>query len=238
MRACEIAQGKIEHALALAYDSPSVAYITPLRGTNGTDGGPGALPIGARIQLDPALTPADLAASGCKRTCLTIARALQTYGAFVVGRSGRPKIYVEHNLTAKWRGAMRANTVSRLPLKSLRVLDLTGEFRIVRKLKSTKPRAGRTLSASVVASPSQQDVGSSGTIFCTAEIVDGVELEPALERIKTLRSGNDRANCAWRIPADAGGKDVNFLVHVVYPTRRRARGSHQAHPPLARELNR
>ena len=41
---------------------------------------------------------------------------VQEYGAYVVGRSGRPKIYVEHSLTAKWKGVMRAGTPSPLSI--------------------------------------------------------------------------------------------------------------------------
>ena len=216
VRACEVAAGKIDHALALAYDSPSVAYITPLRGTNGTNGTPGALPIGARLQLDPSLTEADLAALGCKGTCLMLATAMQEYGVYVVGRSGRPKIYVEHSLTAKWRGSMRAGTASTIPVDALRVLDLTGELRIKRKFKHTKARAGRLLTATVILTPSAADVGSRGTVFCEAEIVDGATLEPVKKLIETLASGNDRATCSWRIPADARRKEVNFLLHAAY----------------------
>lgn len=215
IRACEIAKGSIDHALALAYDSPSMAYITPLRGTNGSDGRPAALPIGARVQLDPALTEADLAAAGCKNSCLTVARALQTYGAFVVGRSGRPKLYVEHNLTAKWKKTMRASTVSSIPVESLRALDLSGQLRITRRVKHTKPRAGKVLSASVEVAPAAADDGSRGTLFCDAT-VGKRDLKPVKETIKALPSGNDRASCAWRIPAGTRGKDVSFLVHVVY----------------------
>ena len=215
VRACEITRGSIDHALALAYDSPSVAYITPLRGTNGSDGTPAALPIGARVQLDPALSEADLTAGGCKGTCLIMARALQQYGAFIVGRSGSPKIYVEHSFSAKWAGRMRRASASAIPVESLRVLDLTGQLRITRKLKHTKPRAGKRLSASIVVAPPDVDVGSRGTVFCEAEVGKD-ELKPVQELIKTLPSGNDRATCAWRIPGGSRGKEVNFLVHVVY----------------------
>ena len=216
VRACEIAQGKIDHALSLAYDSPSIAYISPLRGTNGTDGSQRALPIGARVQLDPALTKKVLGRAGCKRACLTIARALQRYGAFVVGRSGRPKIYVEHETTAKWGGRVRDATVASIPVESLRALDLTGELRITRKLKHTKPRAGRLLFASVQVAPAAADAGSPGTVFCEAELGDGRKLEPVQETLKRRASGNERAMCAWRLPADARGETVNFLVHAVY----------------------
>lgn len=216
VRSCEIARGRIDHALALAYASPSIAYITPLRGTNGEDGTPGALPIGARVQLDPALTEEDLAAVGCTGTCLTIARALQEYGAYVVGRSGRPKIYVEHSMTAKWKGRMRASTVSPIPVEALRALDLTGELRITRKFKHSRPRAGKLLTASVEVAPPAADAGSRGTVFCKAEIGEKRTLKPVRESLTSLASGSDRALCAWRIPANARGLDVNFLVHVVY----------------------
>ena len=100
--------------------------------------------------------------------------------------------------------------------ESLRALDLSGELRITRKLKYTKPRAGKLLKASVEVAPPAADVGSRGTVFCEAEISDKRVLKPLRESLKALPSGSDRARCTWRIPRNARGEEINFLLHVVY----------------------
>ncbi len=216
IRACEITRGQIDHAVALAYDSPSIAHIAPLRGTNGTNGSPAALPVGARLQLDPTVTEAELSELGCRRACYTIARAMQQYGAFVVGRSGRPKIYVEHNLTARWKGAVRSDTVSAIPVERLRVLDLTDELRITKKFKRTKVRAGKVLTASMELAPAAADTGASGRVFCHAAVGENRSLKP-LKAVTTARpSGHEQALCRWRVPAGLRGKTIDFSFQVVY----------------------
>lgn len=216
IRACEIAQGKIEHAVALAYDSPSMSHIAPLRGTNGTDASPRALPVGARLQLDPTLTETELAAAGCLGACYTIARAMQDYGAFVVGRSGRPKIYVEHDLTAKWRGVVREDTVSPIPTDRLRLLDLSDELRIVKKFRRTKVRAGKLMSASVDVAPAAADAGERGRVFCKASVGESRNLKPLRAATTLLASGNERAICRWRVPAKLRGETIDFSFQLVY----------------------
>lgn len=216
IRACEIERGQVEHAVALAYDSPSIAHIAPLRGTNGTNGSPAALPVGARLQLDPTLTEAELAELGCRRACYTIARAMQRYGAFVVGRSGRPKIYVEHNLTARWKGAVRSDTVSAIPVERLRVLDLTDELRITRKFKRTRVRAGKLLTASMELAPAAADAGVSGRVFCHASVGETRSLKPLRAATTARPSGHERALCRWRIPPNLKGKTIDFSFQVVY----------------------
>ena len=216
VRACEIASGKIDHALALAFGSASIAHITPLRGTNGSDGSPDALQVGARLQLDPDLSQADLAELGCAGACYTMAQAMQEYGAFVVGRSGRPKIYVEHNFTARWRGAVRADTVSAIPVDRLRVLDLAGELRLAKKFKRTKPRAGKVLRAFVDVVPATADAGARGRVICSATIGAKRALKPIRALATSLQGGIERAECRWRIPADAKGQKVDASLKVVY----------------------
>lgn len=121
VRPCEIAQGRIEHALAFAYDAPSAANIYPATKSDG--GGPDdALPEGSRLQLNPALTAADLAAKGCKGPCLTIAQALQRYGMYVIDNSGRPKVMLEYDGTARWGGLVDEDTVRPIPMSEFRVV--------------------------------------------------------------------------------------------------------------------
>jgi hypothetical protein len=122
VRPCEIARGRIDHALAFAYDSPSPAHVYPATKSDGTGRGPSALPEGTRLQLDPSLSGSRIRSWGCTRACFVVARALQRYGMFVIDASGRPKLMFEYVGTARWRGAVHASTVSPIPLRALRVV--------------------------------------------------------------------------------------------------------------------
>jgi hypothetical protein len=120
IRPCEIAAGRIDHALAFAYDSPTGRFIPPATKSDGASDDPRDLPEGARLQLDPSITPAQLQAWGCTATCATIARALQVYGMYVIDNSGRPKVMAEFEGTAQWNGTITSKTVSRIPLSAFR----------------------------------------------------------------------------------------------------------------------
>jgi hypothetical protein len=122
VRPCEIARGRIDHALAFAYDSPSPGHVYPATKSDGQGRGPSALPEGTRLQLDPALSAARIRAWGCRGACLTAARALQRYGMYVIDSSGRPKVIFEYEGTAHWNGRVTARTVSPIPLSAFRVL--------------------------------------------------------------------------------------------------------------------
>jgi hypothetical protein len=126
VRPCEIARGRIDHALAFAYDGPSAQHVPPATKSDGVRTGPGALPEGTRLQLDPSLGAARIRSWGCRRACLVVARALQRYGMYVVDNSGRPKLLFEYEGTAHWRGAIRAGTVSPIPFSAFRVLASGG----------------------------------------------------------------------------------------------------------------
>ena len=74
VRKCEIQAGSIGHALAFAYDAPGPDFVFPATKSDGPGTGPLTLPEGARLQLDPALTTAQINnAWGCSGACLTIA---------------------------------------------------------------------------------------------------------------------------------------------------------------------
>ena len=122
VRPCEIARGRIDHALAFAYDAPSRRYVYPATKSDGTGGGLGAVPEGTRFQLDPSLSSARLGRRGCRGPCLTIARALQRYGMYVIDSSGRAKVMFEYEGTAHWNGAIDESTVSPIPLTSFRMV--------------------------------------------------------------------------------------------------------------------
>jgi hypothetical protein len=122
VRPCEIARGRIAHALAFAYDGPSAAHVYPATKSDGRRAGTGALPEGSRLQLDPQLGAARIRSWGCRGVCLVVARALQRYGMYIVDNSGRPKLIFEYSGTAHWGGMLRARTVSPIPLSAFRVL--------------------------------------------------------------------------------------------------------------------
>jgi hypothetical protein len=125
VRPCEIARGRIEHALAFAYDFPTDEIVYPATKSDGK-GTPGAdVPEGTRLQLDPSLSRREIRRWGCTGACLTIARALQRYGMYVIDNSGRPKIMLEDEGTARWRGAVSSKTAEPIPLSAFRVLTLS-----------------------------------------------------------------------------------------------------------------
>jgi len=122
VRKWEIDQGRIDHALAFAYDSPSAEFRYPASKSDG-DGITGVdLPEGARLQLDPSMTDADFTALGLSPAAKTIAKALQTYGMYTVDNSGSSKIYLEDRLTAGWDQSITRNLVSAIPWSKFRVV--------------------------------------------------------------------------------------------------------------------
>jgi hypothetical protein len=124
VRRCEVARGRIDHALAFAYDYPAGSFVHPATKSDGKGSSPADLPEGARLQLDPKLTRAQIESWGCRRACLTIARALQKYGMYVVDNSGREKIMVEYSGTARWDGLLTSRTVSPIRLDAFKLLRL------------------------------------------------------------------------------------------------------------------
>jgi hypothetical protein len=122
VRPCEIARGRIDHALAFAYDSPGPQHTYPATKSDGTGSGASALPEGTRLQLNPSLSARRIRSWGCRHVCLMVARALQRYGMFVIDSSGRPKVMFEYAGTARWDGRVHASTVSPIPIHELRVV--------------------------------------------------------------------------------------------------------------------
>jgi hypothetical protein len=128
IRPCEIARGRIDHAIAFAYRYPSPAYVYPARKSDGS-GDASDFPEGTRLQLDPSLTDTQLAALGVKNEALVVAHALQKYGMYVVDNSGRAKIYFEDDRTARWLQNITADTVRPIPLSDFHaVASVNGEL--------------------------------------------------------------------------------------------------------------
>jgi hypothetical protein len=81
IRPNEVKSGVIPHALACAAPKHLIGPPVSPASTGDGRGGPGAMPMGSRIQLDPSL---DLASLGLEPGEEMIARALQVYGAYIV----------------------------------------------------------------------------------------------------------------------------------------------------------
>lgn len=103
IRLKEYESGEINHALAMSWPvglirGPTVpgAFVFPARTTDGRGRNPvAAVPMGARLQLDPQLTDDQLIDLGVSDYDLPIAHALQRYGAYVVDSGSAMAIYAE-----------------------------------------------------------------------------------------------------------------------------------------------
>lgn len=122
VRAWEIAQGRIDHALAFAYKSPSPRFTYPASKSDG-EGDEGIdVPEGTRLQLDPALTEEDFSRWELRPEARIIARALQRYGMYVIDNGGSSKLYLEDRRTANWDSAIDRHLTEQIPLKRFRVV--------------------------------------------------------------------------------------------------------------------
>lgn len=114
IRQWEVASGNIEHALSFAYNYPCNQFRYPAAKSDGTNNcaettiaGQPAMhpPEGTRLQLDPSLTDAQLAAPPYNLTTpqqRTVAHAMQKYGLYIIDNSGRPKINLEYSTNPNW----------------------------------------------------------------------------------------------------------------------------------------
>ena len=86
VRVSEIQAGTIPHALVLQSDNVcSTTFRAPALKTDGNSNRSDCIPEGARLQLDPGL---DLQKLGLSAAEKTVAKAMQTYGGYVIDRSG------------------------------------------------------------------------------------------------------------------------------------------------------
>ena len=82
----ELLSGKINHALYSAAVASCSAFREPARKSDGHGSGLTCLPMGGRLQLDPAVNCDAL--SGASRGEIIICHALQTYGVYVLDSGG------------------------------------------------------------------------------------------------------------------------------------------------------
>ena len=124
----ELKAGRIEHALAFAYDlTRADGPVSPATDSDGTSRGTDTMPEGVRVQLDPTL---DLDSMGLKDYEKTIAKALQEYGMILVDDGGGMAFYVVHPISAKnnpYEGILPDKdyvSLENIPVDKFRVLKL------------------------------------------------------------------------------------------------------------------
>jgi hypothetical protein len=125
----EVKAGHIRHALVMAYDWPRNCLVYPPASTNcGLSTDSDAIPIGARLQLDPSL---NLDTLGLSPGAKVVARAMQEYGLYVGDNGWGLSLYAESfygKPTDEWAGLLDENDLVEIPIDRLRVLKL-GELR-------------------------------------------------------------------------------------------------------------
>ncbi|MEE8574986.1 MAG: hypothetical protein V3T30_06190 [Thermodesulfobacteriota bacterium] len=130
IRVEEIEAGVINHALAYAtpinrktgYPGGEAELCSPPASrTDGRGVGPGFIPVGARMQLDPEL---DLDKLGLTKATKVIAKAMQVYGMYNSDGAGTFKLYLQNlgpeDETYKKYGDFR--DLKKIPIESFRVL--------------------------------------------------------------------------------------------------------------------
>ena len=133
IRLDEIRTGRIPHALMLA--SPGIrsdVFVRPASTArlqySGFAPSETGLPLGARLQLDPDF---NIESSGLSPTGKIIARALQTYGAYVGDQAGANVLFAEAGpeQLAEWKGLLKPDELAsifspEMMARHFRVIDM------------------------------------------------------------------------------------------------------------------
>jgi len=125
----EIAQGHIDHALAITIPYTRQGFVAcPATSGDGHNADPAALPIGARVQLDRSVDVSGLALPAWQKV---IAIALQQYGAYVVDTGGSLEVRAESNLGRGYDAWAKAGvspnspSLAGLPWNNIHILAMT-----------------------------------------------------------------------------------------------------------------
>lgn len=122
----EIEAGQIDHALVIAYPALRRRWFRSPASTghpnNGRISETAGVPCGGRFQLDPSL---DVESLGLSPAGVTIARALQEYGAYVGDFAGSINLYADGSEEAQraWTGTLDQGVLGSLDLSRLRVIE-------------------------------------------------------------------------------------------------------------------
>jgi hypothetical protein len=125
----ELAAGQINHALNFAYPyTKTGGAVLPATEAAGKSTAAGAIPEGARLQLDPTLNLDSLGLSAWQKT---IARALQKYGMFLSDTGGGVSLFAQNPQSTSVPYPWGDVTYPGLPtslISKLRVLKLTPQY--------------------------------------------------------------------------------------------------------------
>jgi hypothetical protein len=122
----EIQVGSINHLLKIAVNTTKCAHVFPMAGDECGTYASSAPPEGTVIRIKSSV---DLSKLGLTPAAMTVARALQAYGAVIGDQSGASVELKVENVVAEgrgwlWNDVLSATSLSRIPLSSYEVVQL------------------------------------------------------------------------------------------------------------------
>ncbi len=208
VRTYEMEQGNIEHALVFSSSYCAVNEIRfPAVKTDGKYSGAGAIPEGARVQLDPSVNVDSLSMSAGEKT---VAKALQKYGAYVIDCGGAGMAFqFEHPMDKNDPYPSVGFTsdyyqMNGIPWEKLRVLKEWNSYTPV--AGGTQPTTGTQ--------PSNTPSLITPTIYC----VGGVGEPPCAPIGTTTTPGAGGGNPGAGTPGVTGGVNPSGGASNPYPS--------------------
>ena len=128
----DLARGYINHALATADPLTSTSWKYPAKSSDGKNSGSSAIPEGQRLRLDPSI---NVDAQSWPMIEKMIAKALQTYGAYVVDTSGG---------SMGLSGEMDQTQVGNDPGAMWRAVGVTQEYQLMNNIPMNRLQFLRT----------------------------------------------------------------------------------------------
>ncbi|MGZ4745613.1 MAG: PKD domain-containing protein [Oryzihumus sp.] len=126
IRPWEIAQGHIDHEIAVAWSTPASTYAYPATKSDGTQSPADQLPEGALLKLRDSFPLQDIA----DPTARMIATAMQQYGVRCIDHAAHPKIYLESDqsvgLGTNWGNQLATNLLREIPITDFVPVDPNG----------------------------------------------------------------------------------------------------------------
>jgi hypothetical protein len=121
----EIQAGRIDHVLKIAVNTTRAENVWPMTGHEDGTTAVNAPPEGTRIRIKPSV---DLSSLGLSGASLTVARALQRYGAVIGDQSGGNVVLKVENTVAEgrgwlWQNVLGGGSLSAIPLDSYEVIE-------------------------------------------------------------------------------------------------------------------